>query len=99
MARYTVAVEFEWDSRKSAANLRKHKVSFDEASTVFGDALSATAADPDHAAHEHRYITIGMSGKRRLLMVAHTERGGRIRIISARTLTRIEKRTYEESER
>jgi uncharacterized protein len=52
-------LEFEWDPQKAAANLEKHKVSFDEASTVFGDTLSATASDPDHAAKEQRYITVG----------------------------------------
>lgn len=96
LVRYTGALEFEWDPHKSNANLRKHKVSFDEASTVFGDPLSATAADPDHPGGEHRNITIGWSVQRRLLIVAHTDRGGRIRIISARTLTRTERRTYEE---
>jgi hypothetical protein len=91
-------VEFEWDARKAAANLRKHKVSFSEAATVFGDLLSVTASDPAHSAGEHRYITVGLSNLRRLLMVAHAERGERIRIISARTLTAREKRAYENKE-
>ncbi len=90
-------MEFEWDRGKAAENLRKHKVSFHEAATVFGDSLGITAADPDHSADEGRYITIGMSNLGRLLMVAHAERGDRIRIISARTLTRSERRTYEET--
>jgi hypothetical protein len=90
-------MEFEWDPGKAGENLRKHKVSFDEASTVFGDHFSVTASDPDHSADEHRYITVGMSNEGRVLMVAHTERRERIRIISARKLTRTEKRAYEET--
>lgn len=88
-------MEFEWDTRKAAANLRKHRVSFNEAATVFGDFLSTTALDPTHSVGEHRYITVGLSNSGRLLMVAHAERGDRIRIISARTLTGREKRAYE----
>ena len=88
-------MEFEWDSEKATHNLRKHKVSFGEAATVFGDALSTTARDPDHSTNEDRYITIGMSTNDRLIMVAHTERDDRIRIISARELTRTERETYE----
>ena len=76
-------MEFEWDGNKAAENLRKHKVSFLEAATVFGDFLGATAADPAHSAGEQRYITVGLSSWGRLLMVAHAERGDRIRIISA----------------
>jgi len=91
-------VEFEWDPGKAAANLRKHKVSFNEAAAVFGDFLSTTAADPAHSSGEHRYITVGLSNSGRLLMVAHAESGGRIRIISARTLTGRERRTYEETQ-
>jgi uncharacterized DUF497 family protein len=91
-------VEFEWDARKAAANLRKHRVPFEEAATVFGDFLSITAPDPAHSAGEHRYITVGLSNLGRLLMVAHAERGDRIRIISARTLTGREKRAYENQE-
>jgi hypothetical protein len=63
-------MEFEWDSRKAAGNLRKHKVTFEEASTVFGDTLSMTISDPDHSFHEHRFITIGQSSRMRLLIVA-----------------------------
>ena len=96
--RYTEAVEFEWNSEKAAENLRKHKVSFIEAAAVFGDFLSATAPDPEHAIEGHRYITIGLSNQSRLLMVAHAESGDRIRIISARTLTRSERRAYEETQ-
>jgi len=89
-------VEFEWDPKKAAKNLRKHEVSFDEAATVFGDPLGTTVPDPDHSLAENRYITVGMSRRRRLVIVAHTERGERIRIISARALTRAEREAYEE---
>jgi uncharacterized DUF497 family protein len=89
-------VEFEWDLEKAGNNLRKHKVSFGEAATVFGDVLSTTIRDPDHSTDEDRYITIGMSINHRLIMVAHTERGERVRIISARELTRSERDDYEE---
>ena len=91
-------MEFEWDPGKAAENLRKHQVSFTEAATVLGDFLGTTAADPDHSGEEHRYITIGSSDRNRLLMVAHAERRGRIRIISARKLTRNERRVYEETQ-
>jgi uncharacterized DUF497 family protein len=89
-------MEFEWDPVKAVRNLRKHKVSFGEAVTVFGDFLSTTSPDPDHSTDEKRYITIGLSNQRRVLMVAHTERGGRFRIISARKLSQNERRAYEE---
>lgn len=89
-------MEFEWDPKKEAKNIRKHKVSFSEAATVFGDTLSTTVPDPDHSEEEDRYITIGLSQRHRLLMVAHTERGERIRIISARKLTLTEREAYEE---
>lgn len=90
-------MDFEWDPRKNEANIRKHRVAFSEAATVFSDVLSITVPDPDHSQEEDRYIIIGMSGQNRLLMVAHMERGERIRIISAREPTRSEKRDYEEN--
>jgi uncharacterized protein len=89
-------MEFEWAPAKAAANLRKHKVSFDEAVAVFADFFSITAPDPDHSDEELRYITVGRSNRERLIMVAHAERRGRIRIISARKLTRSENSVYEE---
>jgi uncharacterized DUF497 family protein len=89
-------VEFEWDPKKEAKNIRKHKVTFAEAATVFGDTLSTTVPDPDHSEEEDRYIIIGQSQRSRLLMVSHTERGERIRIISARPLTPTEREAYEE---
>ena len=92
-------MEFEWNPRKAAENLRRHKVSFNEATTVFGDSLGATVSDPDHSTEERRYITIGLSNRGRLLMVAHTESRERIRIINARTLTRSERKAYEETQK
>jgi len=88
-------VEFEWDPGKAEVNLRKHGVSFAEAATVLADPLSITASDPDHSRVEERFITVGMSFNHRLLLVAHTERGKTIRIISARELTSTERTTYE----
>ena len=88
-------MNFEWDPRKAESNLRKHGVSFIEAGTVFADELAITVRDPDHSKNEDRYITIGWSNRRRLLMVAHTDRGNRIRIISARELTPGERKAYE----
>lgn len=90
-------MEFEWDPRKATRNLRRHQVSFNEAATVFADFLGTTASDPDHSVEEHRYITIGLSRRGRLLMVAHAERRERIRIISARRLTARERKAYEET--
>jgi uncharacterized DUF497 family protein len=88
---------FEWDPRKAEQNLRKHRVSFEEAATVFLlDELSTTTADPDHSDRENRFITVGLSAKRRLLTICHTERGEFVRIISARPVTRQEREIYEE---
>ena len=87
---------FEWDPKKAAINLRRHKVSFQEAATVFSDPLSITVPDPDHSTEENRYLIIGQSHRRRLLIVSHAEQDDRIRIISARELTRTEREAYEE---
>ncbi len=89
-------MNFEWEESKAVSNLEKHKVSFEEASTVFQDDLSLTGRDPDHSVGEHRFVTFGLSVKGRILLVAHTDRGGRIRIISARPATRAERKIYEE---
>ena len=89
-------MEFDWDPRKEAKNLRKHKVAFSEAATVFRDTLSTTVPDPDHSEEEDRYLIVGLSRRQRLLIVSHAENGDRIRIISARELTRAEKKVYEE---
>jgi uncharacterized DUF497 family protein len=88
-------VRFEWSPRKAAANLVKHKVSFDEARTVFGDPLAVTIDDPDSSTSENRLLTKGISERRRLLVVAHTYDDGIIRVISARRATRNERRQYE----
>ena len=90
-------MDFEWDPQKAASNPKKHKVSFAEAVTVFGDRLSITVPDPDHSVGEDRQITIGMSDRSRSLMVAYLERGERIRIMSARSLTKAERKAYEEA--
>ena len=85
-----------WDPVKAAANQNKHKVSFEEASTVLADPLAITGVDPDHSVDETRWITFGISNRWRLLAVAHTEEDDIIHIISARAATRPERRLYEE---
>lgn len=92
-----MAIEFEWDANKAKRNLKEHGVSFDEATTVFGDRLSITISDPDHSHSEHRFIVIGMSHRMQLLVVSYSERKDTIRIISARRATRAERKTYEET--
>lgn len=89
-------MEFEWDPPKAAANVRKHAVTFDEAATVFLDELAVSGVDPDHSVGEARYITFGVSSLGRLLTVSHTHRAGVMRIISARRVTRAERKIYEE---
>ena len=89
-------MEFEWDERKAATNARKHGVSFHEASTVFGDSLAITFYDPNHSENEQRFLTFGLSQSNRLLVVAHTGSGHKVRIISARLMTRYERKIYEE---
>ncbi|MEI8352997.1 MAG: BrnT family toxin [Lentisphaerota bacterium] len=91
-------MNFEWDTHKADCNLKKHGVSFHEASYVLGDPLSITYPDPDHSMNEHRFITVGTSRSGRVLMVAHTYRGNNVRIISARKTTRQEQRHYEEGQ-
>lgn len=89
-------MEFEWDKRKAVANAKKHGISFQEATTVFGDPLAITFPNPDHSENEHRYLTFGLSQSDRLLVVAHTGRGKNVRIISARLMTKYERKIYEE---
>jgi uncharacterized DUF497 family protein len=89
-------MKFEWDEDKSKANVQKHKVTFHEAATVFGDFLSRTFPDPEHSLDEDRYITIGTSDRGRVLIVSHTDRDDRIRIISARKAKPHERKAYEE---
>ena len=88
-------VEFERDNKKAAENLKKHDVSFDEARTAFGDPLSLTIPDPEHSEDEFRYLLLGITDSRRLLVVSHTYRGQRIRIINARIATSRERKDYE----
>ena len=87
---------YEWDARKAIANLRKHGVSFEDAATVFSDPLALTFLDPHHYNGEEREITIGHSARRQVLFVSHSQRGNRVRIISARGATRGERKQYEE---
>jgi uncharacterized protein len=91
-----LALEFEWDPRKAATNLAKHEVSLEEAVTVFGDPLGRIVADPRHSSEEERFALPGVSKDTRLLAVMYVDRGGAIRIISARRATRRERRDYEE---
>lgn len=90
---------FEWDVRKARTNLKKHQVSFEEAKTVFNDPLLLTYPDDLHSETEERYLSIGYSHQRRLLLVVHTEQeignGVLIRIISSRKATILERKTYE----
>lgn len=90
------ALSFEWDPEKAADNLKKHGVSFDEASTVFGDPLAGIIFDEDHSRNENRYIILGESNRRRLLVVGFTDRDPKIRIITARTTDPKERRDYEQ---
>jgi uncharacterized DUF497 family protein len=91
-------VRFEWDSEKAAANLAKHGVSFEEASTIFGDPLATTVVDADHSEEEERWLTTGSSVQGRILIVWHTDRQDAVRIIGARQTTSNERRTYESGE-
>jgi uncharacterized DUF497 family protein len=92
-----MAFRFHWDPAKARANLKKHGVSFEEAATVFGDPLSLTLVDPEHSSREEsRFILLGQAASGRLLVVAHTETGDDIRLISARLATPRERRSYEE---
>ncbi len=91
-----MGLTFEWDEEKSRENLRKHKVSFEEAKTVFNDPFLWTFPDQEHSDIEERYVNIGYSAGRRVLVVIHTEREESIRIISCRKATTNERRAYEE---
>jgi uncharacterized protein len=89
--------EFEWDDEKASSNLKKHDVSFEEGATIFNDPLVATISDPDHSKEEERYVSIGISVQGRLLVVLHTERDERIRLISCRKATNTERKAYEKN--
>lgn len=90
-------LRFEWDAKKARSNAKKHGITFDEASTVFGDALSLTISDPVHSEAEVRFVTMGSSHRGKLVVVVYTERGDNIRIISARPASRRERKSYEET--
>ena len=89
-------MRFTWDPNKAVSNLRDHGVSFEEASTVFGDPLAVTIPDPDHSIGQERLLTMGQSTVGQLLVVSHTEEGDTIHIISARRATTHERKDYEE---
>ena len=91
-------MQFEWDAEKAQRNLAKHGVSFDEAATVFGDPLAVTIHDPNHSHQEPRFLTTGLSNRGRLIIVAHTDREERVRIINAREATASERSQYESGE-
>ena len=88
-------MRLEWDGSKAAANVQKHRVSFDEAVTIFYDPLAATFPDPDHSDDESRFVTVGYSARGRLLVVCHVERGPATRLISARRATARERTRHE----
>jgi uncharacterized DUF497 family protein len=94
-----MSLKFEWDANKARENIKKHGVSFEEASTVFGDLLALTIYDPLHSEEEDRFVTLGESEKRRLIVVSFTDRDERIRIISARVATRRERKDYEKGDK
>jgi len=90
-------IEFEWDARKAATNLRKHAIAFEEAMSVFADPLARIFDDPDHSHGERREIIIGYSSRPRLPVVGFTERAGRVRLIHARRATPAELKRHEEN--
>ena len=89
-------MKFEWDAEMARSNLRKHKVSFQEAATALKDPMAATGCDPDHSVGEERFVTFGVSERGRLLVVAHTEKNDILRIINARVASKGERKIYEE---
>lgn len=91
-----MAMEFEWDTTKAVENYRRHGVTFYEATTVFGDPLAITFPDLDHSEGEDRFITLGISSNGNAIVIAHTDRADRLRLISARRATRREQSAYEE---
>ncbi|WP_107670463.1 BrnT family toxin [Cyanothece sp. BG0011] len=89
-------MQFEWDKNKAKQNLSKHGVSFEEAKTIFDDPLYIDFYDPDHSENEERYLIVGQSNQRRILILSYTERGNKIRLISAREVTPQERKAYEQ---
>lgn len=91
-----IELDFEWDEEKASANLKKHKVSFAEAKTVFADPFAITIDDPKNSIDERRFIDTGASADGRILVVSYTERERKIRLISCRKATKTERKIYEE---
>ena len=91
-------LDFEWDEEKAAANLKKHKITFEEAKTVFADPLAITIDDPKHSIDERRFVDTGASANGKILVVSYTEREQKIRLISCRKATKTERKIYEERE-
>ena len=92
-----MTTEFEWDPTKASANLVKHGVAFEEAASAFLDPMALSGPDPDHSSTESRYVTFAYSRLGQLLAISHTYRPGGIRVISARRVTRVERKLYEEN--
>lgn len=93
---YHAVMDVEWDDEKATSNWNKHRVTFEEAVSALNDPLAVTYEDPVHSTDEARFISIGLSRLNRLLLVSHTDRAARIRIISARLVTRGERKHYED---
>ena len=92
-----MSIEFEWDAKKAEANRARHGIDFEETLTVFRDPLARIFEDERHSEDEPREIIIGHSAKQRLVVACFTVRATRIRIISARKATRLERKDYEEN--
>ena len=92
-------MKFEWDPNKAASSVRRHGIAVEDAASVFGDPLARTIPDPEHSTGEARFVTMGLTAGGRLVVVVHTDREGRTRLVSARPATRREKKSYEEADR
>ncbi len=92
-----MGLKFEWDRRKAVLNIKRHGVSFEDAATAFGDPLSVTIHDPKHSDDEDRFLLLGETQDKKLVVVAHTDRKDTIRLINARPATRQERKDYEKS--
>ena len=92
-----MGLKFEWDRRKAVLNIKKHGVSFEDAATAFGDPLSVTIHDPKHSDDEDRFLLLGETQDKKLVVVAHTDRKDTIRLINARPATRQERKDHEKS--
>ena len=92
-----MGLKFEWDRRKAVLNIKKHGMSFEDAATAFGDPLSVTIHDPKHSDDEDRFLLLGETQDKKLVVVAHTDRKDTIRLINARPATRQEREDYEKS--